>query len=90
MSAPTKTLAAAMVSGTAAAIFVARHYRPGMASPMSDSNVLQDVLLTFGALVVAGVLLDGVKEPDGVGRGLLWGAGGLAATYGIDKVLAKR
>jgi hypothetical protein len=89
VSAPNKTLAAAMISGTAAAVFVARHYKLGTASSTSDANVLQDVLLTFGVLVVAGVALGGVKEPDSIGRGLLWGAGGLAATYGIDKALVK-
>jgi hypothetical protein len=86
---PTTTLLTATAAATAAAVFVSRHYKDGV-SPYVDRDVLQDVLLAFGTLVVGGVLFGGVKEPDSIGRGLLWGAGGLAATYGIDKVLSKR
>lgn len=86
---PTKTILTATASGTAAAVFVARHYK-GAVNPYADANVLQDVLLVFGLLVVGGVVLGGVKEENSIGRGLLWGAGGLAATYGIDQALNTR
>jgi hypothetical protein len=83
---PTKTIITATAAATAAAVFVSRNMKEG-ASPYVDEHVLQDVLLTFGVLLIGGVLLNGIKEPDSIGRGLLWGAGGLAATYGIDKAL---
>lgn len=86
---PTKTIIAATGSAMAAAVFVARHYREGV-SPYANRDVLQDVLLVFGALVVGGVVLGGVKEENSIGRGLLWGAGGLAATYGIDQALSTK
>lgn len=88
MSTPTKTVMTATVATLAATTFVARHAGQG-ATPYVDRNVMQDVLIAFGLYVLAGAALGGVKEPDSVGRGLLWGAGGIAAAYGIDKVLTK-
>jgi hypothetical protein len=69
------SLATAVVAGTAAAMFVTRY---------------QGTLAVFGTLVLAGVLTNGLEQEEGVGRGFLWAAGGLAACYGIDKALAKR
>lgn len=88
MSAPATTIMTATIASLAAASFVGRNTGPG-ASPYVDRNVMQDVLLSFGLFVLAGAALGGVKEPNSIGRGLLWGAGGIAATYGIDKVLTK-
>lgn len=85
---PTTTLVTATLATTIAALFAARHHGAG-ASPNLDAHVLQDVVLCFGVMVVGGCLLDGVRNPDSIGRGLLWGAGGLAATYGIDKALTQ-
>lgn len=87
MTAPT-TIMTASVASILATAFVGRHTGPG-ASPYVDRNIMQDVLLTFGVYIVAGTLLGGVKQSDSIGRGLLWGAGGIAAAYGIDKVLTK-
>lgn len=89
MSTPTTTIMTATIAGAAAAAFVGRNHA-GVVSPYVDRNVMQDVLLTFGALVVGGVLLGGVKSADSIGRGLLWGAGGIAAAYGIDKALVRK
>ena len=89
MSTPTKTITTAAIATTLAALFVARNYKDNV-SPYVDRDVLQDVLLTFGGLIVGGVALGGVKDANSVGRGLLWGAGGLATTWGIDKVLLKK
>lgn len=86
---PTKTILSATAAATAAAVFVARHYKES-SNPYADKYVLQDALLAFGLMVVGGVLLGGVKEENSIGRGLLWGAGGLAATYGIDQALSTR
>lgn len=84
--APATTLVTATVVGTAAALFVARKHGEG---PGAARSAMQDVLVVFGLLVAAGAAMGGVKKADSVGRGLLWGAGGLAAAYGIDKALVR-
>ena len=88
MSTPTTTIMTATLATLAATAFVGRHAGEG-ASPFLDRDIMQDVLLAFGAFVVAGAAFGGVKESDSVGRGLLWGAGTIATAYGIDKVLTK-
>jgi hypothetical protein len=86
---PTVTIVTATIAGTSAAAFVARHHA-GITGPYVDRDTLQDALLVFGGLIMGGVLLGGLANSNSVGRGLLWGAGSLAAAYGIDKALIRK
>lgn len=84
----TRTLLTAAVAGTAAAAYVSS--RQALASsPASSRLVLTETLLLVGSLTALGFLVGGGQEEDGVGRGLLWAAGGVVAGCGIDKVLTR-